>query len=173
MPARYYSLKFGDMLEIGAADTTISDRCGIAALCSIDWLAGKLKSSAARWKILIGHHPILSGGKYRSLNGMAHFNLPELYCKSGVSVYISGHDHGLQHLHGRYPTSNCEIEQFISGGGGATLYPPENLAQRTLFAEGIHGVLAGHYTAGEQRYEFFREGSTDAAYTWSRKYGDQ
>lgn len=173
MPARYYSLKFGDMLEIGAADTTVSDRCGISALCSIDWLAGKLKSSAARWKILIGHHPILSGGKYRSLNGMAHFNLPELYCKSGVSVYISGHDHGLQHLHGRYPTSNCEIEQFVSGGGGATIYPPENLAQRTLFAEGIHGVLAGHYTAGEQRYEFFREGSTDAAYTWSRKYGDQ
>jgi hypothetical protein len=119
----------------------------------------------------VGHHPILSGGKYRSLKGLAHFNLPELYCRSGVSVYISGHDHGLQHLHGRYPTSNCEIEQFVSGGGGADLYPPEILAQRTLFAEGAHGVLLGRFTVDEQRYEFFRSGIAEPAYSWSQKYG--
>jgi acid phosphatase len=171
MPARFYSLKFGELLEIGAADTTISDRCGIPSLCSVDWLVEKLKASTARWKILVGHHPILSGGKYRALRGLAHFNLPELYCQSGASIYISGHDHGLQHLHGRYPTSKCEIEQFVSGGGGASLYPVEDFAQQTLYAESVHGVLVGRYTIHEQRYEFFRAGTTDPAYSWSQKYG--
>ena len=169
MPARYYSLKFANTVEIGAADTTISDRCGVPALCSVDWLIEKLKASTAAWKILIGHHPILSGGKYRSLRGMAHFNLPELYCQSGVSVYISGHDHGLQHLHGKYPTAQCQVEQFISAGGGASLYDVETLPNKTLFAEKSHGVLLGRYTRNEQRYEFFKVGEKEPVYMWSQK----
>lgn len=169
MPARYYSLKFGELLEIGAADTTISDRCAVQSLCSVDWLIEKLKNSTARWKVLIGHHPILSGGKYRTLRGLRHFTLPELYCRSGASVYVSGHDHGLQHLHGRYPTSNCEIEQFVSGGGGASLYPIKNIPNQTLYAESAFGVLMGRYTTREQRYEFLKIDSTEPAYSWSQR----
>lgn len=167
MPARFYSLQFAQMVEIGAADTSIPDRCGIASLCSVDWLIEKLRASNARWKILIGHHPILSGGKYRSLKGLGYLTLPELYCKSGASVYISGHDHGLQHLHGRHPAANCKIEQIVSGGGGASLYDIEKIPEKTLFSASAHGFVLGRFTSDEQRYEFYTLNNNEPAYIWS------
>lgn len=171
MPARFYSLRFRDILEIGAADSTMADLCGFPGLCMGDWLIEKLKSSQAKWKIMIGHHPILSGGKYRSLRGVRHFTLPEIFCRSGASVYISGHDHGLQHLHGQYPTAKCKVEQFVSGGGGASLNPIEVLDGKTLFAAESHGVLLGRFTPQEQRYEFFKTGEGEPAYVWSKVQG--
>lgn len=171
LPARYYSLRFGALLEIAAADTNIPDRCGIPTFCSVDWLIDKMKKSTAAWKILIGHHPILSGGKYRSLKPLAGFTLPELYCQSGASVYISGHDHGMQHLAGKHSGAKCEIEQFVSAAGGAELYPIDKLAQRTLFAESAHGVLIARFTREEQRYEFYKVGQTEPIYLWSKQKG--
>lgn len=168
MPARYFALRFGDILEIGALDTSVPDRCGIASLCSLDWIEERLKKSGAAWKILIGHHPIFSGGKYKQPSWFARLVLPDVYCRSGASAYISGHDHNLQHLHGRPKGASCEIEQFISGAGGADLYPPETLADKTLFAESVHGVLLGRFTPQEQRYEFFKVGSSKPQYMWSR-----
>jgi len=169
MPARYYSLRFGSILEIGAADTNFPERCGIPAFCSIDWLMDKLKNSTAAWKILAGHHPIFSGGKYRRLKWLAHFTLPELYCRSGASAYIAGHDHGLQHLHGKSTQAKCEIEQFVSGGGGAELYPIERIPDKTLYSESAYGVLIGRFTQFEQRYEFFPVGTAEPQYVWSTK----
>ncbi|MEN9529905.1 MAG: hypothetical protein RI932_1778 [Pseudomonadota bacterium] len=169
MPARYYSLRFGPILEVGAVDTNFPDRCGIPGLCSIDWLMEKLQNSTAAWKILVGHHPIFSGGKYRRLKWLAHFTLPELYCRSGASAYISGHDHGLQHLHGKTPQAKCEIEQFVSGGGGAELYPIERIPEKSLYAESVNGVLIGRFTQFEQRYEFFPVGTAEPQYTWATK----
>ncbi|MEY4064647.1 MAG: 3,5-cyclic adenosine monophosphate phosphodiesterase CpdA [Pseudomonadota bacterium] len=171
LPARYYSLRFGSLLEIAAADTNIPDRCGFPALCSVDWLIEKMKASTAAWKVLIGHHPILSGGKYRSLKALASFTLPELYCQSGVSAYISGHDHGMQHLAGKHPGAACQIEQFVSGAGGGELYPIDKIAQRTLFAESSHGVLLARFTRDEQRYEFHKVGQSEPVYMWSMKKG--
>jgi acid phosphatase len=169
MPARFYSLKFGNIVEIGAADTTIADRCWLPALCSIDWLIDKLSNSSARWKVLVGHHPILSGGKYRSLKGLAYFALPSLYCRSGAHAYISGHDHGLQHLQTFDSWADCSIEQFVSAGGGASLYEITNLPGRTRFASSAHGVLLGRFSATEQQYDFFKVGHNGSAYHWAQR----
>jgi hypothetical protein len=169
MPARYYSLRFGSILEIGAVDSNFPDRCGLSAFCSIDWLMEKLQSSTASWKILAGHHPIFSGGKYRRLKWLANFTLPDLYCRSGASAYISGHDHGLQHLHGKSSQAKCEIDQFVSGGGGADLYPIERIPDKTLYAESANGVMIGRFTEREQRYEFFPIGNAEPQYVWSKK----
>ncbi len=168
MPARYYALRFGDILEIGALDTSMPDRCGLPSLCSLDWIEERLKNSSAAWKVLIGHHPILSGGKYKSLSWFRRLVLPEVYCRSGATAYISGHDHSLQHLHGRPSGSSCKIEQFVSGAGGADIYPAETIADRTLYAESEHGVLLGRFTPHEQRYEFFKVGTPESQYMWSR-----
>lgn len=169
MPARYYSLRFGSILEIGAVDTNFPERCGIPSFCSIDWLMKKLQDSTAAWKILAGHHPILSGGKYRRLKWLAHFTLPELYCRSGVSAYISGHDHGLQHLQDHSSQTKCEIQQFVSGGGGADLYPVERIPNKTQYAESVNGVLIGLFTEVEQRFEFFSVGTLEPRYVWSKR----
>jgi len=62
----------------------------------IAWLERELSRSHAPWKIVMGHHPIYSGG---------HGDSPELVEKvaplleaHGVQAYVNGHDHSLQHI---------------------------------------------------------------------------
>lgn len=62
----------------------------------IAWLRSALARSQARWKIVVGHHPIYSG---------AHGDSPILIARVaplleafGVQAYINGHDHDLQHI---------------------------------------------------------------------------
>jgi hypothetical protein len=62
MPARYYSLRFGEILELGAIDSNIPDQCGIASVYRLDPSAVekiecRMESSdrsppdALRWKV--------------------------------------------------------------------------------------------------------------------------
>lgn len=62
----------------------------------IAWLEAELRRSRAPWKIVMGHHPIYSGG---------HGDSPELIAqvaplleRYGVQAYVNGHDHDLQHI---------------------------------------------------------------------------
>jgi acid phosphatase len=62
----------------------------------IAWLDRALGRSRAPWKIVMGHHPVYSGG---------HGDSPELVDQvaplleaHGVQLYINGHDHSLQHI---------------------------------------------------------------------------
>ncbi|GGI73004.1 hypothetical protein GCM10007973_07380 [Polymorphobacter multimanifer] len=60
------------------------------------WLAAALKSSRARWKIVIGHHPLWasSGGKYRQSEALRAAILPVL-CEH-ADLYLAGHEHTLE-----------------------------------------------------------------------------
>lgn len=62
----------------------------------ITWLRRALERSRARWKVVVGHHPIYSG---------SHGDSPILIAKVaplleayGVQAYVNGHDHDLQHI---------------------------------------------------------------------------
>jgi len=76
----------------------------------IAWLESELRRSRAPWKIVMGHHPVYSGG---------HGDSPELIAqvtplleRYGVQAYINGHDHDLQHIRrGRV--------DYICAGAGA------------------------------------------------------
>lgn len=60
------------------------------------WLEEALASSPARWKIVIGHHPIWSsaGSKYRQARMMRRLILPAL-CRH-ADLYLAGHEHTLE-----------------------------------------------------------------------------
>lgn len=68
-----------------------------------EWLERSLRESDARWKIVIGHHPIWSsaGSKYEEAKVMRRLILPAL-CRY-ADMYIAGHEHTLE-LH----TDTCE-----------------------------------------------------------------
>lgn len=62
----------------------------------VQWLADALKSSKARWKIVIGHHPLWAsaGGKYRQSEALRGAILPVL-CEH-ADLYLAGHEHTLE-----------------------------------------------------------------------------
>ena len=62
----------------------------------VQWLADALKASKARWKIVIGHHPLWAsaGGKYRQSEALRGALLPVL-CEH-ADLYLAGHEHTLE-----------------------------------------------------------------------------
>jgi len=62
----------------------------------LDWIDRTLAQSRADWKIVMGHHPIYSGGEHGDTPELIERFLP-LLKRHGVSVYLNGHDHDLQH----------------------------------------------------------------------------
>ncbi len=107
------------------------------------WLESVLAGSGARWKIVVGHHPIYAAAA-------AHGDTKELVAevlplleKYRVQVYFCGHDHVLQHLvHGKV--------NFFVCGGGATHRPPKERPD-VRFGVGSAGFLAMTLTADEAR----------------------
>ncbi|HEX7886770.1 MAG TPA: tartrate-resistant acid phosphatase type 5 family protein [Phenylobacterium sp.] len=61
------------------------------------WLKGALQRSQADWKIVVGHHPIHSGGRHGGSPDLAA-RLEPLFQARGVQAYLCGHDHSLQHI---------------------------------------------------------------------------
>ncbi|HEY8509319.1 MAG TPA: metallophosphoesterase [Steroidobacteraceae bacterium] len=115
------------------------------------WLEQSLQSSTARWKIVIGHHPLWSsaGGKFEQARVLRRLILPAL-CKY-ADMYLAGHEHTLE-VH----TDDCStvpeaksaapLPQIVSGSG-AKMRPlnsafmrhqlKANPQLRTLWARGL------------------------------------
>ncbi len=71
----------------------------------LDWLTQALADSDARWKIVVGHHPLWSssGSKQEESKVLRRLLLPSL-CRY-ADAYVSGHDHTLE-VH----TDDCRTE---------------------------------------------------------------
>jgi acid phosphatase len=114
MPARHYVVSEtgpdGATLDIFILDTTpmlVDDEDGgkattaasreAAASDQLAWLQKSLAASKAQWKVVVGHHPIYSGGKHGDTPVLKERILPVL--RDGkVPLYINGHDHDHQHI---------------------------------------------------------------------------
>lgn len=125
MPSSYYKrgeiLSDGSRAEFFFLDTTPIKRLnwwepwfGIdpAVQQQLNWLERGLANSAARWKIVVGHHPVFSGGKKGHTAEMVHLVTP-LLDVHGVSAYINGHEHDLQHI-------TVDGVHYITTGAGAS-----------------------------------------------------
>jgi len=78
----------------------------------LDWLDAALARSRAPWKVVVGHHPIFSGGR--------HGEPPELIAdlapileRRGVQAYVAGHDHVLQHVR------RNGVDYVVTGAGAS------------------------------------------------------
>jgi tartrate-resistant acid phosphatase type 5 len=134
MPARYYSKKFainGDTTQqvlilftdmnpmipnyykhaeygpwVKGQDTTAQKR----------WMEQTLADTSKniKWRIVVAHQPVYSGGGRR--NNKETFglraSLVPLFEKFKVDVYLTGHEHNLQHI-----VPKGYTQHFISGGG--------------------------------------------------------
>jgi acid phosphatase len=97
------------------------------------WLEEALARSQAPWKIVVGHHPVRSGGHHGGAEVLVHHVEPLLE-QYGVAAYVCGHDHSLQHIQvGR--------THHVCTGAGSSAGPVEAVAG-TRFALATPGFAA-------------------------------
>jgi tartrate-resistant acid phosphatase type 5 len=166
MPARAYTVVFGDLLNLSVLDSNFPDRCFLSFFCSLDKIKANLDRQKAVWKIAAGHHPALSGGKYPRLKPFARLTMPPFLCEEKFAVYFAGHDHNFQHLRGPSDDVPCGLNQVILGNGGAELVQPRSLSQ-TLFAKGSYGAGLLSVTREALTVDFYEPANLNPIYTFS------
>jgi tartrate-resistant acid phosphatase type 5 len=80
------------------------------------WLDSALTASTAKWKFIVGHHPVYGHRLYPVIAEMERLLVPRL-AKYGVAAYISGHEHRLQHI---LPAGSV-THYFVSGAASETV----------------------------------------------------
>lgn len=95
-------------------------------------IRGTFASSRAPWRIVVGHHPVISSGwhGYFPRHEVARMRelIPTLR-ETNVDFYICGHDHHMELLRGR-------MLHLVSGAGSSPV-PPIKLRTTTVFPEEI------------------------------------
>lgn len=156
MPARYYAKKFfvnGDTAQavlIAFVDTNplipkfYSNTEYGPNVRSQDtlqqkkWLETVLAdpSPNIKWKIVVGHHPMYSGGgRTETYDTKAiRASLEPLLLNYGVDMYLSGHEHSLQYMG---PVKG--VHHFISGA--ASERTPARLLPFSRFAASEYGFM--------------------------------
>ncbi len=123
MPSRYYSQEVslgkgkGKLLMV-MIDTNkmIFDADKDEAAKQLEWINTTLKQASAdvKWKIVVGHHPYYTVGprisNYETLAIRGW--LAKTFEDHKVDVYLSGHEHSMQHV-----KPEGHTHQFISGAG--------------------------------------------------------
>jgi acid phosphatase len=89
-------------------------------------------SSRAPWRVVVGHHPVISSGWHgyfpRDEVGRMRELIPTLR-ETNIDFYICGHDHHMELLRGR-------MLHLVSGAGSSPV-PPIKLRTTTVFPEEI------------------------------------
>ena len=82
------------------------------------WLKKVLSSSVAKWKIVVGHHPLHTGGSRRHNIRVKKLRklLQPVLSDNKVNFYLSGHEHHLELLKPKGST----LHYIISGAGSQT-----------------------------------------------------
>jgi hypothetical protein len=173
MPSRYYSEKFpihGDSTNqvlVAFIDTNpfiksyYTDKKFQQSLKHQDstlqkqWLDSVLgdASSSIKWKIVIGHHPVTTGGRRVNTLDVKDLNksLTPIFKKHKVDAVIAGHDHHLEHTK---PAG--ETHYFISGAGSvkrsASLNPDGG-----LYAVSDEGFIAFSIMENKMKVQIINE----------------
>lgn len=152
MPARTYRAPVGELVELFAVDTAplAAYLPGIRAnerpggpwdAAQRAWLSGALASSQARWRLVLGHHPLFSNGKHGDAG--RYDGLPFAFQRGGAvqelyrvacgqaDALLSGHDHVLM---GFAPQPGCPGTRVWISGAAGKLEPGGRGTRPTTFS---------------------------------------
>jgi len=118
----YDSSKYGP--KVSGQDTT----------AQLMWM-DSLLAEDYDWKVVIGHHPLYTGGKRAGRKNAVRSHLEPRFDRHGVDLYLAGHEHDLQYI----KPKNHSTHHFVSGAGSEVR--PTGKMEETLFAESINGFL--------------------------------
>lgn len=104
----YYTLRRGNGLaDIFMLDSTDYD------LAQAGWFDNALRTSTARWKIVVMHHPLYSSGKKHGPSLKLRRKIEPLLIQHKVNVVFAGHDHIYERVKPQYG-----VQHFVTGAGG-------------------------------------------------------
>ncbi len=109
------------------------------------WMDSVLNDNTVKWKFVVGHHPLYSGGKRidapetKDMNG----SFRHLFEKHKVDAYICGHEHHLEYVKPAGAT-----HYFISGGG-SEVRPVKKHPDGGKFASASHGFMTFSLTGNK------------------------
>ncbi len=137
-PNRFYDVRFGDLLQLVAFDSQMAELCLRPAYCTVDFLASNIRPRHAVWTFVMAHHPLgsSSGQGFSFTGGFSRLTLKPYLCNK-VDLWLSGHARHLEH---RQP-EGCQLELFVSGGGGGELFKVAPGDAESRFAEATNGFL--------------------------------
>ena len=98
----------------------------------LQWLENQLAASTAYWKIVVGHHPVFSGGSHGNTPILVE-RLPPLFKRHNVQLYLNGHDHDLQHI-------QQDGTNYLTSGAAASSRDTHSI-EGTQFAQSKLGFL--------------------------------
>ncbi len=147
MLGRYYT--FGDeFAQFLALDTNPGHHWP----AQLEWLEQTLSRSQAVWKIVLGHHNIYSSGWHSVLQrfveswgplvgrGPSHpmllKQLPQLFTRYGVQLYVNGHEHHYER------TQSIRGTTYLTCGIGGAKLRPCHSSPWTAFATSQFGFAA-------------------------------
>lgn len=104
-----------------------------------NWVSAAINSSYADWIIVVGNHPVWSAGESGPTWALVDKLVPMMEA-SGVSLYIGGKDHSLQHF---MPVPSTNNVDYIVAGAGA--YGNDTDAHAS---DCPYGALQFSYTTG-------------------------
>jgi len=147
MPAKWYAIELPDAQNPLVKIIFLDGNMAAGALTPQEKLEQKrfleaelMKPTRAPWRWMVSHFPMFSECKSRG-DSSRMIQLWGDHLKTHcISLYLSGHDHTLQHLE----AEGYETSFVVSGSGGGSLYEvkPTNRG----FAERIYGFNHFHVT---------------------------
>jgi len=159
MPSRYYTRTASGRdggVDIFYLDSspfirkyigTVTDISGQNPKAQLAWLDAALGRSQARWKIVIGHHPL-----YTALGGHGH-DQPDMIAafepvlrRHKVPLYINGHDHSMQYV-------EMTGISYVTTGAGSHTYQP-GPPSRAGYCSGDHGFLSVAVSGAAAQLDF-------------------
>ena len=122
----YRTAPDGEYSDVAEQDTAAQKR----------WLEDVLtKRDPDAWCIVIGHHPMYSGGKRKGETNDMINSFNALLAKYNVDAYFAGHEHDLQHQ-----DDGTGVQYFVSGAGSEVR--PTGTMKYTKFARSVGGFAA-------------------------------
>jgi 3',5'-cyclic AMP phosphodiesterase CpdA len=104
----YYTLRRGNgLVDFFMLDTTDYD------LAQAGWFDNALRTSTARWKVVVMHHPLYSSGKKHGSSLKLRRKIEPLLTKYKVNVVFAGHDHIYERVKPQHG-----VQHFVTGAGG-------------------------------------------------------
>jgi 3',5'-cyclic AMP phosphodiesterase CpdA len=133
MPDRYYALteELSDGVEVLMLfidtpplidkyrdDPVVHYDAGLQSMSrQLQWIDATLGASDARWKIVMGHHPVHAGTTKDEIERSdLQERLQPLLDKHRVDIAVSGHIHNFQHI--RVPGS--DVDYFVNTSASQT-----------------------------------------------------
>jgi tartrate-resistant acid phosphatase type 5 len=127
------------------------------------WLKNVLANSKEQWKLVFGHHPVLSASKVHGNTQELIDRVKPLFEQYHVQVYFSGHDHDLQHLREK----NGKVDYIVNGAGGEPR--PAGRDAQSIFSASMPAFSEVSLFADSIRVRFI-DTKGRSIYTMSRSY---